>query len=122
MERTLRLPERTEDVWHGYINEVAPGQLYVGLSRHGPYSHAPRDIESTHNKLARTLRQANSRTAGVERLRISLFDRKPARKICSFDRRDKTRHAQGYWSTKPSRAPRKSFARPTSRVEDTIIF
>src|SRR5262245_18106431 len=30
------LPERTEDVWHGYLNEVAPGQLY-GYRVHGPY-------------------------------------------------------------------------------------
>jgi Carbohydrate-binding module 48 (Isoamylase N-terminal domain) len=30
------LPERTEDVWHGYLNDVAPGQLY-GYRVHGPY-------------------------------------------------------------------------------------
>ena len=32
----LVLPERTEDVWHGYLNDVAPGQLY-GYRVHGPY-------------------------------------------------------------------------------------
>jgi len=32
----LTLPERTEDVWHGYINDVSPGQLY-GYRVHGPY-------------------------------------------------------------------------------------
>jgi isoamylase len=30
------LPERTEDVWHGYFNDVVPGQLY-GFRVHGPY-------------------------------------------------------------------------------------
>src|SRR5262245_58458986 len=30
------LPERTEDVWHGSLNDVAPGQLY-GYRVHGPY-------------------------------------------------------------------------------------
>ena len=30
------LPERTEDVWHGYLNDVSPGQLY-GYRVHGPY-------------------------------------------------------------------------------------
>jgi len=32
----VRLPERTEDVWHGYLSDVAPGQLY-GYRVHGPY-------------------------------------------------------------------------------------
>jgi isoamylase len=32
----IPLPERTEDVWHGYLNDVAPGQLY-GYRVHGPY-------------------------------------------------------------------------------------
>jgi isoamylase len=32
----VTLPERTEDVWHGYFAEVVPGQLY-GYRVHGPY-------------------------------------------------------------------------------------
>ena len=24
----IELPERTEDVWHGYLNDISPGQLY----------------------------------------------------------------------------------------------
>ena len=32
----IALPERTEDVWHGYLHDVAPGQLY-GYRVHGPY-------------------------------------------------------------------------------------
>jgi len=32
----LALPERTEDVWHGYLADVVPGQLY-GYRVHGPY-------------------------------------------------------------------------------------
>src|ERR1700752_2882014 len=32
----IELPERTEDVWHGYLNDVHPGQLY-GYRVHGPY-------------------------------------------------------------------------------------
>src|SRR5260370_20364326 len=35
LERIV-LPERTEDVWHGSLNDVAPGQLY-GYRVHGPY-------------------------------------------------------------------------------------
>jgi len=32
----IALPERTEDVWHGHISDVAPGQLY-GYRVHGPF-------------------------------------------------------------------------------------
>jgi len=32
----IELPERSEDVWHGYLNDIAPGQLY-GYRVHGPY-------------------------------------------------------------------------------------
>ena len=32
----IELPERTEDVWHGYLNDVSPGQLF-GYRVHGPY-------------------------------------------------------------------------------------
>ena len=33
----LRLPERTDHVWHGYLPDVRPGQLY-GFRVHGPYA------------------------------------------------------------------------------------
>jgi glycogen operon protein len=32
----IALPEHTEDVWHGYLSDIAPGQLY-GYRVHGPY-------------------------------------------------------------------------------------
>src|SRR5262245_10429039 len=32
----VALPERTEDVWHGYVPEAVAGQLY-GYRVHGPY-------------------------------------------------------------------------------------
>ena len=35
LERIL-LPERSEDVWHGYLRDVVPGQLY-GYRVYGPY-------------------------------------------------------------------------------------
>ena len=33
----IALPERTEDIWHGYLSDVVPGQLY-GYRVHGPYA------------------------------------------------------------------------------------
>jgi glycogen operon protein len=32
----IALPERSEDVWHGYLPDIAPGQIY-GYRVHGPY-------------------------------------------------------------------------------------
>jgi glycogen operon protein len=32
----IALPERTDDVWHGYLSHVSPGQIY-GYRVHGPY-------------------------------------------------------------------------------------
>ncbi|HLT77825.1 MAG TPA: glycogen debranching protein GlgX [Ferrovibrio sp.] len=32
----IPLPERTDDVWHGFLPDVSPGQLY-GYRVHGPY-------------------------------------------------------------------------------------
>ena len=33
----LQLPERTDLVWHGYVPDIGPGQLY-GYRVHGPYA------------------------------------------------------------------------------------
>ena len=32
----VSLPERSDDIWHGYLPDVSPGQLY-GYRVHGPY-------------------------------------------------------------------------------------
>jgi glycogen operon protein len=32
----VTLPERSEDVWHGYLNDISPGQIY-GYRVYGPY-------------------------------------------------------------------------------------
>jgi glycogen operon protein len=45
----IALPERTEDVWHGYLNDVAPGQSY-GYRVYGPYQ-PERGLRFNHHKL-----------------------------------------------------------------------
>ena len=35
----IPLPEQTDQVWHAYLPEVSPGQLY-GYRVHGPYAPA----------------------------------------------------------------------------------
>jgi isoamylase len=37
--RRIRLPERTHDIWHAYIPEIKPGQIY-GYRVYGPYEPA----------------------------------------------------------------------------------
>jgi isoamylase len=48
VERVI-LPERTEDVWHGYLNDVVPGQLY-GYRVYGSYE-PERGLRFNPNKL-----------------------------------------------------------------------
>jgi len=45
----VSLPEHTEDVWHGYLNDVGPGQLY-GYRVCGPYE-PERGLRFNPNKL-----------------------------------------------------------------------
>ena len=45
----IALPERTEDVWHGYLADVVPGRLY-GYRVHGPY-HPERGLRFNSHKL-----------------------------------------------------------------------
>jgi glycogen operon protein len=47
--RRVALPERTEDVWHGYFRDVTPGQVY-GYRVHGPYA-PERGLRFNPNKL-----------------------------------------------------------------------
>jgi glycogen operon protein len=48
-EQRIRMPEYTDNVWHGYFPEVRPGQLY-GYRVYGPY--APQNgLRFNHHKL-----------------------------------------------------------------------
>ena len=48
-KRRIVLPEHTDQVWHAYLPDVEPGQLY-GYRVHGPMSR-PRAIASIRNKV-----------------------------------------------------------------------
>ena len=45
----IRLPENTHEIWHGYLPDVRPGQLY-GYRVHGPY-HPEAGHRFNHHKL-----------------------------------------------------------------------
>jgi len=88
LERIV-LPERTEDVWHGYVNDVTPGQLY-GFRVHGPYE-PERGFRFNSHKLL--LDPYAKRLAGRLVWSDAHFGYRAgsARADLSFDRRDNAR-------------------------------
>ena len=116
----IELPERTEDVWHGYLNDVSPGQLY-GYRVHGPY-----EPEHGHrfnaNKLL--LDPYAKRLSG--RLVWSdahfAYRTGSAREDLSFDRRDNARGMpKGVVVDETFNWGRREI-RPNIPWEDTIIY
>ena len=85
----IALPERTEDVWHGYLTDVVPGQLY-GYRVHGPYE-PERGFRFNANKLL--LDPYAKRLAGRLIWSDAAFrlSGRHARADLSFDRRDNAR-------------------------------
>ena len=85
----IELPERNEDVWHGYLNDVSPGQLY-GYRVHGPYA-PERGHRFNANKLL--LDPYAKRLAGRLVWSDAHFGYRTgsAREDLSFDRRDNAR-------------------------------
>ena len=85
----IELPERTEDVWHGYLNDVSPGQLY-GYRVYGPYA-PERGHRFNPNKLL--LDPYAKRLAGRLVWNDAHFGYRTGspREDLSFDRRDNAR-------------------------------
>src|SRR4051812_27120883 len=82
----ITLPERQNDIWHGYLAEVGPGQLY-GYRVHGPYEPA-QGHRFNPNKLL--LDPYGKAIVGELRWHHSLFGYKigSRREDLSYDRRD----------------------------------
>jgi glycogen operon protein len=85
----IALPERTEDVWHGYLSDVSPGQLY-GYRVHGPY-HPERGLRFNSHKLL--IDPYTKQLAGRLVWSDAHFGYRAgsARADLSFDRRDNAR-------------------------------
>ena len=116
----IELPERTEDVWHGYLNDVLPGQLY-GYRVHGPY--APEQGHRFNaNKLL--LDPYAKRLAG--RLVWSdahfAYRTGSAREDLSFDRRDNARGMPKAVVVDETFTWGRHEIRPNIPWEDTIIY
>jgi isoamylase len=114
----IELPERTEDVWHGYLSDVSPGQLY-GYRVYGPY-----EPEHGHrfnpNKLL--LDPYAKRLAGRLVWSDAHFAYRTGspREDLSFDRRDNARGMPKAVVIDESPAHRER--RPDIAWEDTIIY
>jgi glycogen operon protein len=117
----IELPERTEDVWHGYLNDVSPGQLY-GYRVHGPYA-PERGHRFNANKLL--LDPYARRLAG--RLVWSdahfAYRTGSAREDLSFDRRDNSRGMpKAVVVDETFNWGRREVLRPNTPWQDTIIY
>ena len=89
-EERIQLPEYTDEVWHGYLPDVRPGQLY-GYRVYGPYDPAA-GHRFNHNKLlldpyARAIRGQVRWNDVVFGYRIG-----SPRDDLAFDRRDSARY------------------------------
>ncbi len=86
----LTLPQYTDEVWHGYLPDVRPGQLY-GYRVHGPYDPARGHRFNPHKLLIDPYARALS---GALRWSDTHFGYRPgaARGDLTIDRRDNARH------------------------------
>ncbi|WMS40799.1 glycogen debranching protein GlgX [Acuticoccus sp. MNP-M23] len=82
----IALPEKTHDIWHGYLPDVRPGQAY-GYRVHGPYEP---DAGHRFNPNKLLLDPYARATRGELRWHDSMFGYRlgSSREDMSFDRRD----------------------------------
>ena len=115
----IELPERSEDVWHGYLNDVAPGQLY-GYRVYGPYA-PERGHRFNPNKLL--IDPYARRLAGRLVWSDAHFGFRVGspREDLSFDRRDNARGMLKAVVVDETFQGRPE-ARPNIPWEDTIIY
>ncbi len=116
----VALPERTEDIWHGYLADVTPGQLY-GYRVHGPYEPEKGHRFNAHKLL---LDPYARRLAGRLVWSDAHFGYRPGspRQDLSFDRRDNARGMPKAVVTDETFNRERREPRPSIPWEDTIIY
>ena len=116
----IELPERSEDVWHGYLNDVSPGQLY-GYRVYGPYA-PDRGHRFNANKLL--LDPYAKRLAGRLVWSDAHFAYRAGspREDLSFDRRDNARGMPKAVVVDETFNWGRREMRPNVAWEDTIIY
>ena len=116
----VELPERNEDVWHGYLADVSPGQLY-GYRVHGPYEPEHGHRFNAHKLL---LDPYAKKMAGRLVWSDAHFGYRTgsAREDLSFDRRDNARGMPKAVVVDETFNWGRKEARPSVAWEDTIIY
>jgi len=116
----IELPERTEEVWHGYLNDVSPGQLY-GYRVHGPYDPERGHRFNAHKLL---LDPYAKRLFGRLVWSDAHFAYRPGspREDLSFDRRDNARGMPKAVVVDETGGFSRYESRPGIPWEDTIIY
>jgi glycogen operon protein len=115
----ITLPERSDDVWHGYLSHASPGQLY-GYRVHGPYAPEAGHRFNPHKLL---IDPYSKQLAGQFQWSDAHFAYRTGHKQedLSFDRRDNARAM--YKSVVVDTAHTWSNARvPQVAWEDTVIY
>jgi glycogen operon protein len=116
----IALPERSEDVWHGYLHDVTPGQLY-GYRVHGPYEPELGHRFNAHKLL---LDPYAKRLAGRLVWSDAHFAYRAGspREDLSFDRRDNARGLPKAVVVDETATASRQEPRPRIPWEDTIIY
>ena len=83
----LEMPEHTDQVWHGYLPDVVPGQIY-GYRVHGPYDPAKGHRFNPQQGRAGPIRQGDRPRSALGRFAVRLQDRRRQSADLSFDDRD----------------------------------
>jgi isoamylase len=115
----VALPERSEDVWHGYFPQVSPGQLY-GYRVHGPYEPDHGHRFNPHKLL---IDPYTKQLGGVFTWSDAHFGYRQGSKQedLSFDRRDNARNMYKSVVVDPAHTLSRE-RRPQIPWEDTIIY
>ncbi|QDL98291.1 glycogen debranching protein GlgX [Rhodopseudomonas palustris] len=116
----IELPERTEDVWHGYLNDVSPGQLY-GYRVYGPYDPDHGHRFNAHKLLLDPYAKRLSGRLVWSEAHFAYRTGSP-REDLSFDRRDNARGMPKAVVVDETVGSGRRETRPGIRWEDTVIY
>ncbi len=96
----IELPEYTHEIWHGYLPEVRPGQLY-GYRVHGPYAPEAGHRFNPQQAAARPLCARNPRRHPLARRTVRLSRRPPARRPFASTGAIRPSSCPNAWSSTP---------------------
>jgi isoamylase len=115
----VTLPERSNDIWHGYLSHVGPGQLY-GYRVHGPYAPEAGHRFNAHKLL---IDPYSKRLGGQFSWNDAHFGYRTGHKQedMSCDRRDNARFMYKSVVVDPAHSWAHA-RRPSVPWEDTIIY